>query len=293
LEPAFVRWDVRAATAELGERAAAEAFAAGAAGLEERDTPGAFVLYAEASRAAAVEKALAPLAGAGLDVGAACTVEPRDWGTAWRAGLGPVVVSARLCVCPPFADSPHPAEATVWIEPGQAFGTGGHATTRLALELVDALPAPRREGARVLDVGTGSGVLALAALRRGAAFALGLDLDPLAAPAARANAEANALAAGLRVLTGPLAAVAAPPFDLVLANLLRSELEPLLPGLARALAREGTLILSGLLDTERALLEPRLAALGLEVEEARRRRDATGDEWLGLALRASPRGIPA
>ena len=115
------------------------------------------------------------------------------------------------------------------IDPGQAFGTGGHASTRLALELLAALPEEAVHGARVLDVGCGTGVLALSALALGAASAVAHDLDPLATRATQENALRNGLAGPLSVFTGPVAALGGDLFSLVLLNMIRSELLPLLP----------------------------------------------------------------
>jgi ribosomal protein L11 methyltransferase len=199
------------------------------------------------------------------------------------------VISPRLLVRPSFA--PAPAGFTgreLVIDPGQAFGTGGHASTRLALEAIAALPAAELAGARVLDVGCGSGVLALAALALGAERALGCDLDPLATAAAREAARANGFGARLALFTGSLEALgprAAGVFHLVVANLLRRELEPLLGAIAQAVRPGGLVILSGLLARERGRVEAALAALGLAAGGAHTLTDATGDAW--LALRAS------
>jgi ribosomal protein L11 methyltransferase len=211
-------------------------------------------------------------------------VAEEDWTTRWREGLGVVRISERLAVRPPFADDGDGPPALV-IEPGQAFGTGGHASTRIALRLLDSLGAEILTGARVLDAGTGSGVLALAALALGAASAVGFDLDPVAVREARANAARNRLAGRTRLFAGPLAALRAPAFDVVLANLLRSELLPILPGLVAALRPGGRAVLSGLLAGERAALGPALAAQGLRIEAELEEADPSGDRWLGLVTR--------
>jgi ribosomal protein L11 methyltransferase len=286
VETRFACIRVRASDPDLAERAAAEAFAAGATGLEERDVEGATELsiYAPAPAAGAVAEALAALA---RDAGSALRVldaEPApeiDWSVRWREGLRVVRISPRLAVRPPFVPEDAGSPALV-IDPGQAFGTGGHASTRLALELLDALPDAALRGARVLDAGTGSGVLALAALRLGAGRAVGFDLDATAVREARINAAANGLAARAQLFAGPIAALAACSFDLVLANLLRSEVLPILPDLAQRLRPGGHAILSGLLVAERTEMAAALARAGLAVAGSREERDTTGDEWLGL-----------
>lgn len=276
--PAFARIRARAA-GEPAERAAAEAWAAGAAGLEEREGEG-LIVYAPAARADAVHAALAAVLGAGA-VGAVEPEPPADWPETWKQGLRPVVVSPRLVVRPPgAAHALAPGQRELLIEPRQAFGTGAHATTALALEALDAELAARPV-ARVLDVGCGSGVLALAALALGAGQAVACDLDPIAARETRENAAANGLGP-LLAFTGSLAALARGRFALVVANMIRRELEPLLAELVARVAPGGALVLSGLLAGERAALEARLLALGARVRAARERSDEGGDAWLAL-----------
>ena len=279
---------MRAPGSELAERAAAEAFDAGATGLEERDAGGITELwiYAPTPAVTAVERALAALAresGELLQVAGPEPAPDEDWSVRWREGLGTVRISARLAVRPPFV-APDGGPALV-VDPGQAFGTGGHASTRLALEWIDALPEAVLRGARVLDAGTGSGVLALAALQLGAERAVGFDLDPVAVREARGNAAANGLAARAQFVAGPVAALAAPAaprFDLVLANLLRSEVLPILPDLAARLRPGGHAVLSGLLVAEREEMAAALARAGLRITGAREEHDTAGDSWLGL-----------
>jgi len=278
--------EVSVADAALAERVAAEAFEAGALGLEERDEGDGITLrlYTEQERVAELRGALAAACGAEVTFRAAESLSAVDWSQAWKDGLEPVVVSPRLVVRPSFCAPVAGSAAEIVIDPGQAFGTGGHASTRLALEWVDAL-APSLPGVRVLDAGCGSGVLALAALRLGAQEALGFDLDPLAPAASLENARANGLAERLQVFTGPLDAVSGPPFDLVLANMLSSEFLPLAAGLAARTAPEGAAVFSGLLAEEREKVAAALASAGLRVVEERGQRDANGDLWLGLLTR--------
>ncbi len=194
-----------------------------------------------------------------------------DWSQAWRAGLEAIVVSRELVVRPScVAPARAPGQAEIEIDPGQAFGTGGHESTRLALELLAAQLPALRAGARVLDVGTGSGVLALAALRLGAGFALGLDIDPVAVAVAAENARRNGLAGRLCLVAGSLDALAPGRFDLVLANLLKRELLPLATQLARQLQPGVRVLLSGLLVDEEQEVVGRLAALGLRPVAATR-----------------------
>jgi ribosomal protein L11 methyltransferase len=194
--------------------------------------------------------------------------ERGDWVTAWRDHFRPLPVGRRLIVLPEW----EPPEAAgdrvpLRIRPGEGFGTGGHPTTAACLErleaFLDGLPDPGR--ASVLDVGTGSGVLALAAAKLGAGRVLALDNDPAAIRNARDNRALNG-ADRVRLVVGTTAAVRG-PFDLVLANLLANLIVDLMPDLARLLAPDGRLVLSGLLSGQGDRVEAALAAQGLRAVE--------------------------
>lgn len=278
--------ELRVRDAAAAERVAAEAFEAGALGLEERSGEGGVTLriYTSEARAPELRRALAAACGDALELARDEPVVEEDWSEAWKEGLEPVVVAPGLAVRPPFRAPVAGVDAEVVIDPGQAFGTGGHASTRLALEWIEAL-SPILAGCRVLDAGCGSGVLALAALRLGAAAAVGFDLDPLAPAAARDNARANDLASGLRLFAGPLEALAPGAFDLVLANMLSSELLPLARGLSERTAPRGAAVFSGLLASEQDRVAEELAAVGLRCVARRSWRDANGDVWVALLTR--------
>ena len=286
----FARITVRVRERELAERISAEAHAAGASGLEERDEEGAIrlLVYAPVTLAQQVADAVA-LPGArvtGVEHEA-----PVDWSESWKRDLGPIEISPALRVRPSFTPAPLPAgQRELLIDPGQAFGTGAHESTRLALEWVLAL-APRLDaGTRVLDVGTGSGVLALAALRMSETSAVAFDLDPLAGPAARDNAHANDLAERFTCFTGALAALrGGEHFELVVANLLASELRPIFDALMERVAPAGRLVVSGLLVSECAPLLARGETAGLQFAGERQREDGSGVAWASVCmLRSAP-----
>lgn len=265
------------------EIAAAEAWEAGASGVVEDEGALAITVYAPAASAARILQALAD-APCAVTAGPPEVLEDVVWSEAWKAHLGPIEISPRLIVAPSFVRcEPAAGQRVVTIDPGQAFGTGAHHSTRLALEGIDAWAAAGA-GARVLDIGTGSGVLALAALALGAQRAVGFDCDSLAPPAARSAARANGLDRQLDVFTGSLAALGDGAFDLVVANLLRQELLPLVAGVAARVERGGTLVLSGLLEGDGAGVLEAFRPFGLVESSRRTRRDADGECWLGLAL---------
>ena len=203
-------------------------------------------------------------------------VDDATWNEAWKEHyveqrIGRVVIEPSW-----VPHNPEPGDATIILDPGMAFGTGLHPTTRGCIELLQQVsPMPER----VLDVGCGSGVLALAALRLGATHADALDTDALAVAATRANAERNGLAASVEVTEGTLPAEPAERYELVLANLVAAVLVDLAPRLAGHLALGGRLIVGGIIETRAGEVVEAMSAAGLAVAT---RRDA--DEWVSLAL---------
>jgi ribosomal protein L11 methyltransferase len=283
----------RARSVADAEHALAEAIAAGASGAEQREEARGvtLIVYAPERASAEVRDALVQVLGKSA-VAAPEPVAPVDWSEAWKAGLVPIEVSERLRIRTSFeASAPRAGQRDLVIDPGQAFGTGGHESTRLALAWIDALGGELAAPPGVLDVGTGTGVLALAALALGAPRAVGFDVDPLATAAARANARANGLAAGIALFTGPLDALAeSARFAGVVANLLRRELDPLFERLVSHVQPRGWIAISGLLEAERAAFERRGERVGLRIAGTRREIDASGTAWAGLLMRRSRAG---
>lgn len=276
-------WRVSVRDASARDRVIGAAWEDGASGIEERSDL-ELVIYGPSSSARELGPSLTHAVGDDGVVAPAERVADVDWTEQWKAGQGPIVVSERLVVRPSFATHARkPGQRQIVIDPGQAFGTGGHASTRLALEWVDVLT--RGDGAacprRVLDVGTGSGVLALAAAALGADSAVGFDLDPLAAVEAVRWTRENELGGRVAFFTGPVRALApGVVFDAVLANLLKRELLPIAGDVARAVAPGGRLILSGLLEVDAPEVQAALAPCGLVETGRRSQRDANGDLWI-------------
>lgn len=203
-------------------------------------------------------------------------VDDADWTAAWRAGYVAQRIG-RIVIVPSWLDEPlGPDELELRLDPGMAFGTGLHPTTRGCLELLQRVePMPTA----LLDVGSGSGILALAGLRLGAARAVCLDTDPLAVEATRANAAANGLEDRVRVVPGSLIETPAERFPLVVANLVAALLVELAPRLAAHTASRGTLIASGIIAPRGNEVVAALEMADLHVRE----RLEDGD-WVTLRL---------
>lgn len=205
-------------------------------------------------------------------------VDEADWAEAWKAHFPVLRVGRRLVVRPTWRrHRREPDDVVLALDPGMAFGTGLHPTTRLCLAAIEAL-ADRGvlDAARVLDVGCGSGILAIAAVRLGAAGALGVDTDPIAVEATEANALRNRLARRIRVRSGSLPS-GAPPFDVVLANLIAGVLVPLATQLRDELGPGGTLLASGIFIDREDEVRAAFEAGGLDIVG----RSSEGD-WVAL-----------
>ena len=170
-------------------------------------------------------------------------VADTDWVRATQSQFPPTRISDRLWIVPTWHEPPDPRAVVVRLDPGVAFGTGTHPTTRLCLRWLDANLRP---GASVLDYGCGSGILAIAAAKLGASRVVGSDIDPQAMQAARANSEANAVRADY---TEP-DSLGAGTWDVVLANILSNPLMLLAPALLARVAPGGALVLSGILERQ-------------------------------------------
>jgi len=172
-------------------------------------------------------------------------LEDDDWVRRAQAQFGPIRVSDALWIVPSWHEPPDPRALVVRLDPGLAFGTGSHASTRLVLQ---ALEKCLRGGDRVLDYGCGSGILAIAAAKLGAQEIAAVDIDPQALAATAANAEANGVS--LRVASPE--SLPAETYDVVLANILAGPLIALAPLLAARTRKGGRLLLSGILEAQAA-----------------------------------------
>lgn len=240
------------------EEVSAWAYQLGSCGLQaeeahERTRLSAYFAAEPRCDLAEVQRALTQrLAALGLasSIAADC-VEERDWEAEWRRFFAPVWATERIVVHPSWIPvAIGEGQIAVTIDPKMAFGTGAHESTQLCLQALERYLRPK---ARCLDLGTGSGILSIAAARLGAGPVLAVDIDERAVANARENLAHNGLALGqVEVRLGGVEAVAERPFDLVLANIESHVLRPLLLPLRGLLAAGGRIAFSGLLAREEA-----------------------------------------
>ncbi len=200
-------------------------------------------------------------------------VVPReDWNARWRQYFKPIEITETLWVRPPWEQLPPQAGGLeIVIQPQMGFGTGHHETTRLMLQWMMTLPL---KGKSVLDVGTGSGILAILARKLGAGRVVAVDIDADAIDNARENLELNAIT-GVTLVVGDIQAVPQEPFDVILANIQLPVLQQLGEAFSRRLAPSGRVLVSGLLDRDAGKLIPVYASAGLTFVERR-----TLGEWV-------------
>lgn len=244
-------------------------------GVEEEDRPGGVLLrgyFPPGADAGPVLEDLRELAG--RDAVSVREVPREDWFRLFRESFRTFEAIPGVSVRPPWEPPPE-AGLDLVIEPGAAFGTGLHETTRSAMELMEPLLGP---GARVLDVGSGSGILAILARRRGASV-VALEIDPEAIGNLVKNRELNGLAGQLGVVCGGPGALAGATFDVVAANVTLEIIAMLRDDLVRLSSPGGVVVMAGL------LVERRAAALALAREIGRVEHESVRGEWLAMAVR--------
>ena len=195
-------------------------------------------------------------------------VEQEDWQNGWRKYYHPMDIGKRLAIVPSWQEYDTDRVKLI-LDPGLAFGTGGHETTSLCLEALDERV---RGGERVLDIGTGSGILAIAALKLGAGRAEGVDIDPVAVRTAGENAALNGVADKLTVLVGDLSDKASGRYDIITANIVANAIISLAPAVPGLMAENATFIASGIIDSRKDEVITGLEKAGLSVVEVKEKR---------------------
>jgi ribosomal protein L11 methyltransferase len=208
------------------------------------------------------------------------------WRDAWKEHFEPFALTPSITIVPPWVsyEPKRSDEHVLELEPGRAFGTGLHATTALVSELLHDRRATLKD-LSILDVGTGSGILALVALMYGARDALCIDNDPEVVDVVRENAERNKMGDRVAVREAVVETITS-PYPVVLANIETKVLRVIADDLARVVASGGLLILSGVLAAEHDEVVSRYTSLSrsLRYLETRRRGDGTGDDWVAIAF---------
>ena len=196
------------------------------------------------------------------------TVDEDEWQNSWKDHFHVLRVGRRLVVKPTWREyEPQPGDVVIVLDPGMAFGTGHHPTTRSCLEALERLVAP---GASVLDFGCGSGILSIAASRLGASSVLGVEADSSAVRVAKQNARENGVEHNVRLVEGtlPRPEVRAGEFDVAVANISAKVVSESARELVRAVKRGGYVIASGIIADNKGVVEDAMAAAGATLAEA-------------------------
>mgnify|MGYP000779703249 FL=1 len=195
-------------------------------------------------------------------------IEQEDWQNAWKKYYHAMEIGQRLAIVPGW-ETYDTDRIVITMDPGMAFGTGTHETTSLCLETLDSMV---KGGERVLDIGTGSGILAIAALKLGAGSAEGVDIDPVAVRTAGENAALNGVQDKLTVLVGDLSDKASGTYDIITANIVANAILSLAPAVPGLMAEGATFIASGIIDSRKDEVIAGLEKAGLAIVEVKEKR---------------------
>lgn len=210
------------------------------------------------------------------------TIETRneeDWANAWKAHYKPVRVGSRVVVRPPWQDyDPASDDIVVLLDPGMAFGTGTHPTTQIALRLLETLPV---SGRTVFDVGTGSGIIAIAAAKLGARTVDGVDIDAVSVRQAQTNIDLNDVRGTVSIWQSAMGPneCPAPGYEIVVANIIARVLVEISDQISSSVESGGTLVLSGIIDSKEASVVDCYQTLGFEMIDRMQIEDWIGHVW--------------
>ena len=228
---------------------------------------------------AVIKEKIRNLTEFGLSIGSGTVelsnVNQEDWESAWKQYFKPVHVTDRIVVKPEWEEySPQEGEIVIEIDPGMAFGTGTHETTSMCINQIEK---NLKAGDRVIDIGSGSGILSMAAVLLGAEKATGVDLDPVAVRVALENVELNNLQDKIEILHGNLTDVSREKADIVVANIMADIILILLEDVREFIKDDGLFISSGIIQEKRAAVEARLLEKNFSIVEVE-----TKGEWCAI-----------
>lgn len=255
-------------------------FELGSSGLQEEDNT--IVAYFEGMEKTELQQKLEELFNSLkaqnliVDILNIKEIKNQNWNENWKDAFKPIQVTNRLTIKPPWLEDPHHSEFVIDINPKMAFGTGTHETTQLCLKYIDQY---LKSEDKVLDLGTGSGILSVAAIKYGAQLALGVDIDEACIENADENSLLNYTNKQTEFKLGGLESVPPEKYDFILANINRKVLEKIIPELALLMNKETKLIISGVLIEETEKITETIQTSGLAILETQ-----TIGEWIGLVV---------
>jgi ribosomal protein L11 methyltransferase len=205
-------------------------------------------------------------------------LEDKNWNELWEKSREVIRVSNKIIIKPSFREYfAKQDEIVLTIDPKMSFGTGEHQSTRLILRLLEKIVKP---GMKVLDVGSGTGILAIASVKLGASRAVAVDFDEICLDNCRENSLLNAVGESVEIMTGEIDAVKENGFDLILANIQKNVLLEIAEKIKMRLNKNGVVILSGLLDSDKIAIEKKYNSLGFRTEEVEQM-----DEWIAIVFK--------
>ncbi|HIE29521.1 TPA: 50S ribosomal protein L11 methyltransferase [Candidatus Poribacteria bacterium] len=205
------------------------------------------------------------------------SITDERWSESWKSAFPPLRIGQRFIVSPRWNKiTPSSEQVVIWLDPGMAFGTGYHPTTQLALSLLEEVISG---GERVADIGTGSGILAIAAAKLGADKVIATDIDKTVIPIAQENARINGVEEKIEIVVGNAFESLSGRYDIIVVNILTKVILPIIPDCPNYLKADGLLIFSGILTEEMPNIESAARFNGLQIVKT-----VTKEDWVGVSL---------